>query len=102
MFAFVFGTNNTSDAYLQAFLIPDLIFNIVAGGALSSAFIPVFSKYMTSEQDEKSALGARTLGCQSQKFLDQARQIDLARKSLAGPDHGLGIHLRERSFDRSL
>ena len=55
MFAFVFGTNSTSDAYLQAFLIPDLIFNIVAGGALSSAFIPVFAKYMTSERDERTA-----------------------------------------------
>ena len=55
MFAFVFGTSKTSDAYLQAFLIPDLIFNIVAGGALSSAFIPVFTKYMVGDKDEKSA-----------------------------------------------
>lgn len=55
MFAFVFGTSSTSDAYLQAFLIPDLIFNIVAGGALSSAFIPVFTNYMIAEKDEKTA-----------------------------------------------
>ncbi len=55
MFAFVFGTGPTSDAYLQAFLIPDLIFNIVAGGALSSAFIPVFTKYMIGEREEKTA-----------------------------------------------
>jgi putative peptidoglycan lipid II flippase len=55
MFAFVFGTSSTSDAYLQAFLIPDLIFNIVAGGALSSAFIPVFTKYMIGDNDERSA-----------------------------------------------
>jgi len=55
MFSFIFGTGTTSDAYLQAFLIPDTIFNIVAGGALSSAFIPVFAKYMIGERDEKSA-----------------------------------------------
>ena len=55
LFAFVFGTGATSDAFLQAFVIPDLIFNIVAGGALSSAFIPVFTKYMVSERDEKMA-----------------------------------------------
>ena len=55
LFAFVFGTGATSDAYLQAFVIPDLIFNIVAGGALSSAFIPVFTKYMVGEKDEKTA-----------------------------------------------
>ncbi len=55
LFAFVFGAGATSDAYLQAFVIPDLIFNIVAGGALSSAFIPVFTKYMIGENDEKRA-----------------------------------------------
>lgn len=55
MFAFVFGTSNTSDAYLQAFLVPDLIFNIVAGGALSSAFIPVFTNIMVGEKNEKEA-----------------------------------------------
>src|SRR5689334_24679285 len=55
LFAFVFGTSSTSDAYLQAFLVPDLIFNIAAGGALSSAFIPVFAHYMASERDEKTA-----------------------------------------------
>lgn len=55
LFAFVFGTTLTSDAYLQAFLIPDLIFNVVAGGALSSAFIPVFTHYMIGERDEKTA-----------------------------------------------
>lgn len=55
LFAFVFGTSSTSDAYLQAFLIPDLIFNIIAGGALLSAFIPVFTNYMINKNDEKTA-----------------------------------------------
>jgi putative peptidoglycan lipid II flippase len=55
LFAFVFGTSLTSDAYLQAFLIPDLIFNVVAGGALSSAFIPIFTHYMLGEKDQKTA-----------------------------------------------
>lgn len=55
IFAYVFGTGVASDAFLQAFLVPDLIFNIVAGGALSSAFIPVFTHYMIGERDEKTA-----------------------------------------------
>jgi len=38
-----FGTSRELDAYLAAFNLPDLIFNIVAGGALGSAFIPTFS-----------------------------------------------------------
>ena len=55
LFAFIFGAGATSDAYLQAFFIPDFIFNVVAGGALASAFIPVFTKYMAGDNDEKSA-----------------------------------------------
>src|SRR6266566_2040244 len=55
LFAFVFGAGATSDAYIQAFYIPDFIFNIVAGGALTSAFIPVFTKYMVGDNDEKTA-----------------------------------------------
>lgn len=51
----VLGANGFSDAYFQAFLIPDAIFNMVAGGALGSAFIPVFTKYMVGENDEKTA-----------------------------------------------
>ena len=54
MFAYVFGTGVVSDAFLQAFLVPDLIFNVVAGGALSSAFIPVFTHYMVGERDERT------------------------------------------------
>ena len=55
MFAYVFGTTHISDAYVQALLVPDTIFNIVAGGALGSAFIPIFVKYMVGERDEKTA-----------------------------------------------
>lgn len=55
LFAFVFATSSTSDAYLQAFLIPELIFNLVTGGALLSAFIPVFTHYTTGENDERTA-----------------------------------------------
>jgi putative peptidoglycan lipid II flippase len=55
MFAAIFGTGNISDAFVQASLIPDTIFNIVAGGALGSAFIPYFTKYMVGENDEKTA-----------------------------------------------
>lgn len=39
-----FGTSGDYDAYLAAFRIPDLLFQLVAGGALGSAFIPVFAE----------------------------------------------------------
>src|SRR6266480_4964417 len=55
LFAYVFGASSTSDAFLQAFLVPDLIFTVIAGGALSSAFIPVFTQYIVGDHDEKTA-----------------------------------------------
>lgn len=42
-----FGTSAEMDAYLAAFRLPDFLFYVVAGGALGSAFIPVFTGYLT-------------------------------------------------------
>ncbi len=38
-----FGTARALDAYFAAFTVPDFVFNVLAGGALGSAFIPAFS-----------------------------------------------------------
>ncbi len=38
-----FGTSRALDAYFAAFNVPDFIFNVIAGGALGSAFIPTFA-----------------------------------------------------------
>jgi putative peptidoglycan lipid II flippase len=46
-----FGQGYDTDVYNAAFTIPDVIFYLIAGGALSSAFIPVFTEYM--ERGEK-------------------------------------------------
>ena len=35
-----FGTSSILDAYFAAFRVPDLLFHVIAGGALGSAFIP--------------------------------------------------------------
>ena len=55
IFSYDFGATRFSDAYYQAYLIPDLIYTVVTGGALSSAFIPVFTKYSEGLKDEKTA-----------------------------------------------
>jgi putative peptidoglycan lipid II flippase len=55
LFAGLYGTGVDADAYTQAFYIPDTIFNLVAGGALSSAFIPVFTQYLVEKRDKKTA-----------------------------------------------
>ena len=49
-----YGTSAEYDAYLAAFRIPDLLFQLAAGGALGSAFIPVFAGYWL-KQDKREA-----------------------------------------------
>ncbi len=46
-----FGAGAQLDAYLAAFRLPDLLFVLVAGGALASAFIPTFSERLAHKDD---------------------------------------------------
>ena len=51
-----FGTAAELDAYLAAFRIPDLLFQLVAGGALGSAFIPTFAAAWTEGSQQQAWL----------------------------------------------
>ncbi len=42
---YIFGIDGHMDAYRLAFMLPDVLFFLISGGALSSAFIPVFTEY---------------------------------------------------------
>ncbi|HDN97629.1 MAG TPA: murein biosynthesis integral membrane protein MurJ, partial [bacterium] len=44
-----FGTTFIYDAFLLAFMIPNFFRGLVAEGALSTAFIPVFTEYIVDE-----------------------------------------------------
>lgn len=55
-----FGQTHATDAYTAAFTIPDLMFKLLIGGALSSAFIPVFSGYLAKEKEEEGWIAAST------------------------------------------
>jgi putative peptidoglycan lipid II flippase len=44
-----FGTGVEIDAFNAAARLPDLLFSLVAGGALASAFIPTFTGFLTQE-----------------------------------------------------
>ena len=46
------GQNHFTDAYNAAFKIPDCIYMILVGGALSAAFIPVVSSYLAKGKKE--------------------------------------------------
>lgn len=49
-----FGGGRELDAFYAAYRIPELLFTLVAGGALGSAFIPVFSRFL-GRDDEQGA-----------------------------------------------
>ncbi|MCL5958970.1 MAG: murein biosynthesis integral membrane protein MurJ [Chloroflexi bacterium] len=52
--AALFGTSGQYDAYVAAFRIPDTLFLLVIGGALSSAFIPVFVSHLSKDDNEEA------------------------------------------------
>jgi putative peptidoglycan lipid II flippase len=56
-----FGTGREIDAYRAAFGILDLIYLVVAGGALGSAFIPVFAGFLSQQQEEDAWRLANTV-----------------------------------------
>jgi putative peptidoglycan lipid II flippase len=45
LFALIIGANRFSDAFVVAFRIPNLLRDLFAEGALSSAFVPTFAEY---------------------------------------------------------
>ncbi|HEY3415530.1 MAG TPA: murein biosynthesis integral membrane protein MurJ [Armatimonadota bacterium] len=47
-----FKDKMVTDAFRSAILVPDILYYLLAGGALSAAFIPVFSDYLTRGQRE--------------------------------------------------
>ena len=52
--AHVIGAGQTMDAYSMAFMIPNLLRRLFGEGALSAAFVPVFTQYLESG-DRKAA-----------------------------------------------
>jgi putative peptidoglycan lipid II flippase len=50
---YLFGQTRIADIFNAAFSIPDFIYMILVGGALSSAFIPVFGGYIAKEEEDE-------------------------------------------------
>lgn len=53
VFAYFFGATSVADAYLVAFRIPNLFRDLFAEGALSAAFVAIYSR---SQEDERDRL----------------------------------------------
>ena len=55
------GSTSHTDAYWAAFMVPDVLYYLLAGGALGAAVIPVFTAYLRRNQEEESWRAANTL-----------------------------------------
>lgn len=49
----VFGRTWETDAFRAAFNIPDLMYVLLVGGAISAAFLPVFTEYLAKGEEEE-------------------------------------------------
>ena len=51
--ATLLGTGDLADAYAIAFRIPNILRRLVGEGAVSAAFIPVFSEYLADKKGKR-------------------------------------------------
>ena len=63
------GRESELDAYFAAFVIPDTLFQLLIIGALSAAFIPVFSHYLKRDEQEASKLASASINVITLVFL---------------------------------
>ena len=54
IFAFLFGAGFATDAFVAAFRIPNLLRDLFAEGALSAAFVPVFTDYLVNKEKKEA------------------------------------------------
>ena len=57
----IFGPSNTLGVYNYASILPDTIFQLTIAAALTSAFIPVFSEYLSKGEEKDAHKVASTL-----------------------------------------
>ena len=57
----IFGASNTLGVYLASSRLPDFLFQLIIAGALSSAFIPVFSDYLRHNREKEGHIFASTI-----------------------------------------
>ncbi len=61
IFARFFGASRLLDVYNAAFIIPDLLLNIFVAGALTAAFVPVFTHLLATGEEKEAENVATTM-----------------------------------------
>ena len=59
--AYVLGAGAETDAYLAAFVVPDLINHFLAGGALSTALLPLYLRHAEADPARAWRLVSQTI-----------------------------------------
>jgi putative peptidoglycan lipid II flippase len=49
-----FGASREYEAYVAAIAVPDTVFQVLAGGAMGAAFIPVFAHYLARDEQQEA------------------------------------------------
>jgi putative peptidoglycan lipid II flippase len=52
--AWAFGAGPVTDAYVAAFTLPDFLLYLLAGGAISVTFIPLYTRYMAEKRETEA------------------------------------------------
>jgi putative peptidoglycan lipid II flippase len=64
VFSGIFGTGDALDAFYAAQRIPEMLFVLVAGGALGSSFIPIFARFSANDDEEGAwRLASAVMSC---------------------------------------
>lgn len=61
LFSRAFGASRLLDTYNAAFVVPDILLNVFVAGALTSAFIPIFSALRAHNEERESEQVATTM-----------------------------------------
>lgn len=100
--SYQFGTNAELDAYRAAFGIPDLIYLVVAGGALGSAFIPVFSELLQQRKEDAWRLASGVLTLMSLALVVGCVLIAILAEPLVALTVGSGFDQEQRALTAHL
>lgn len=100
-----FGASAVLDAYYAAFNIPDLLFTLIAGGALATAFIPVFAERLALDDEGHRvawALASNVLTCVLLATVSLAAIVALFAEPLVATIIAPGFDPAQRALTASL
>ena len=80
-----FGTGADYDAYVAAFRLPDILFMLIAGGALGTAFIPILTERLTRDSNSRDPGGWRLASSVLNTLLLAVIGLSVIVAILAGP-----------------